>query len=60
MFGIGGCGVGGAWLFHEGRTWIVARCRWYQRGIKVGLSAGRVRAMPLLVLWHGKQGVKRG
>ena len=33
---------------------------WHQCGIKVGLCAGRVRAMPLLVLRHGKQGVKRG
>ena len=60
MFGIGRCGVGGAWWFHEGRTWLVARCRWHQCGIKVGLCAGRVGAMPLLVLRHGKQGVKRG
>ena len=53
-----------AWVvplwFHEGWTWTVARCRWHQCGIKVGLCAGRVGAMPLLVLRHGKQGVKRG
>ena len=36
--------MGGAW--------------WFQCGIKVGLCAGRVGAMPLLVLRHGKQGVK--
>ena len=53
-----------AWLvllwFCGGWTWTVACCRWYQCGIKVGLCAGRVGAMPLLVLRHGKQGVKRG
>ena len=38
----------------------IACCRWHQCGIKVGLCAGRVGAMPLLVLGHGGQGVKRG
>ena len=38
--------MGGAW--------------WFQCGIKVGLCAGRVGAMPLLVLRHGKQGVRCG
>ena len=53
-----GCGCG--WCFCGGWTCTVACCRWYQCGIKVGLCAGRVGAMPLLVLRHGGQGVKRG
>ena len=66
VFGIGDCGagvgVGGAFVGVD-LYCCMFTCRWYdwyQCGIKVGLCAGRVGAMPLLVLWHGGQGVKRG
>ena len=51
-----GCDVRWVWVwvwFGGGWIWIVAFCRWHQCGIKVGLCAGRVGAMPLLSLGMG-------